>query len=718
VVEFVNFFTGGPYDGFDFSDSSYCQQINFFTGGPYDGFDFEDTIPCQTINFFTGGPYDGFDFEDTIPCQTINFFTGGPYDGFEYEEDPNSCQDTMVSIYSGGPYDGADPEDILLNCQDATIWAGGPFDGAASALREVDCGAFNFFAGGPYDGFDFSDSSYCQEINFFTGGPYDGFDLDDSASCQTINFFVGGPYDGFDFSDSSGCEEINFFTGGPYDGSDMDNSGKVRVDGQTVCIGDAATLVASAMTDWYDQPTGGNLLAANTDTYVLPSLTQSRVIYADNVCNNTGRVAAVVHVIDSLSPNFTSAINCAQQTSFFASQTLVPGTSMPTIGTEITALGQTGTTPGIREMAFSTSAYSNFSRLTDGNLLQDAWRAGNTTASTEWIQWNYFTARSVDRITFSNFYSSGALQPQEARLYYSAGGPWILVKVWNNTELGGTNFDSGLLCETTNKYANRWKLELDGISANVPHITEFQVYANLATSSGNVDWDFGDGASGTGSSITHVYATPGTYTVTLTANGNCACPSTFSQQVTVDSCQVLPLLTHYLYGEYSDEEKIELSWQVEGAFEEAFLEKYLNGHWMELRQFSHSGQETYFHADVQVLYEISNLYRIRVHDGERERFSNIVEILAPTPDREIKLFPNPATEEKVYLRLRLAQKSTAHVELMNMLGQVLERKNPVQIKGEYTFEFVSARLPEGQYLVRVWIDGIPEVRKLIVFRMQ
>ena len=46
-------------------------------------------------------------------------------------------------------------------------------------------------------------------------------------------------------------------------------------------------------------------------------------------------------------------------------------------------------------------------------------------------------------------------------------------------------------------------------------------------------WDFGDGSSGTGSSATHVYASPGTYTVTLQIVDNDETSATASREVVV-----------------------------------------------------------------------------------------------------------------------------------------------------------------------------------------
>lgn len=64
-------------------------------------------------------------------------------------------------------------------------------------------------------------------------------------------------------------------------------------------------------------------------------------------------------------------------------------------------------------------------------------------------------------------------------------------------------------------------------------------FTNTSTSTGatgpitNLDWSFGDGNTGSGENVTHVYTTPGVYTVTLDVLTDLNCDGTISKQVTV-----------------------------------------------------------------------------------------------------------------------------------------------------------------------------------------
>lgn len=58
-------------------------------------------------------------------------------------------------------------------------------------------------------------------------------------------------------------------------------------------------------------------------------------------------------------------------------------------------------------------------------------------------------------------------------------------------------------------------------------------FTNSSVLADNYTWDFGDGSTSTESDPAHTYSLPGTYTVTLTANGG-ACTSITTQQITVE----------------------------------------------------------------------------------------------------------------------------------------------------------------------------------------
>jgi PKD repeat protein len=68
---------------------------------------------------------------------------------------------------------------------------------------------------------------------------------------------------------------------------------------------------------------------------------------------------------------------------------------------------------------------------------------------------------------------------------------------------------------------------------------------NVPSTDGIFSWEFGDGGTSQGQTVTHTYVSPGSYDVTMTAVDSSGCSSTFTELITVyDS-----LNTHQIYGQ-------------------------------------------------------------------------------------------------------------------------------------------------------------------------
>ncbi|MEL6631553.1 MAG: PKD domain-containing protein [Bacteroidota bacterium] len=673
------------------------QTLNYYAGGPYDGTDQGYDENCQELNFFTGGPYDGADSDrDNTLCTPINFYTGGPYDGAADGLNDTACVIPMASIFAGGPYDGEGNDDILLACPVQSIWAGGPLDGEGTATLAANC----------------------EEINFFTGGPYDGSDQDlDESACAIPNFFTGGPYDGADkIQDDTPCNTINFFTGGPYDGSDrlQNGYGSLSLNNLLLCLGDTAILQSTGLTNWFPTLTSAIPIAVNIDSLILANINQTTQVYVEDGCGGTGRTPATVHVIDTLGLDYATTINCAQTISFFANQTLMAGASDQKVNTELVAFGSQGQAASFNQITCSGASYSNFSRLND-NLSNAAVTFNNTAAGTVWIQWQFFDPQSVDRIELWQDPAYPSKFATEGRLYYSDGGPWVLTKVFSVQDLQAAQFDSGPLCETQNKYAQRWKLELEAPEAAAPYLQELRIYANETTTNGLITWDFGDGSPTVNAvNPTHLFPAPGTYDVTMTLPDACGCNNTITRAINVADCNILPFLNQNLEGILVSDEAALLTWQVEGDFSEGIMEKYIAGKWMDIHTFTFNEQDTYNYVDDQLIYGQDNIYRMRVQTESEEVFSNQISLYAEIENVQVGIYPNPIVDDMAYLSLRLPESSDVKVDIHNNLGQFIQTIDLGEKAAASVTALDIAELAVGQYFLKVYIGPYPYVFKILI----
>ncbi len=676
------------------------------------------TIVVRTPNYYSGGPYDGVDhLKDDSQCELPIFVTGGPYDGFDAARDDNNCE--IINFVYGGPYDGADEEKIICENDTAqSIWSGGSQDGASSAMIFLNCELpTSIWAGGSmtYSG-NAAIFNECAVLPFFAGGPYDGQDRTNTIDeCTTPPFFAGGPYDGADV-DHDECEVIPFFAGGPYDGTEKEqvSSSGLFINDISVCIGEDATLTTAGPTNWYLTP-GGQTQAFSVDSFTIYNNSSTLLVYADDACASSTQSAAI-HVQDTFSLDFAFTSACGTNPALFVNQGLIPGSSLPTIGTSITSSATQGSTPGFNQLSTSQGNIGNFASLTDGNVNTTAWGANNAAAGTVWLQWKYFTARSVDRISFANHPSFLDKRPTQARLYYSTGGPWILVKVFSSAQLQNIQFDSGPFCESRNKYGQLWKLELDVDAANAPYLTELQVYANELTTSAPTVWDYGDGSPlDTTSNPIHVYNAPGNYSVSMWLPDDCSCDQPAQKELEITPCSILSLLDHELSGYINEGDNIDLTWEVHGEFEEAYLEKYLDREWTEMASWAPRNSIWYQYEDKNPIAARPNLYRVRVENQGQVTYSNNIEITYEIQQVKMTLFPNPVSVGSVSLDISLPDPAEVEILVWNHLGQFVGKVYGERLEeGKQTLSLPVERLAEGSYYLRVFINQQPYIVRMLV----
>lgn len=757
-----NVFAGGPYDGHGdayLTDTCTSFITNVYAGGPYDGHTvgfLTDSCPNPILNVYSGGPYDGHSFAlltDTCLTPSPNVFAGGPYDGHAVVAISDSCSFTYINIYAGGPYDGHDNMDMYCdtiplppvdtNSCDTCFYAGGPYDGAAVAAIYTSCAQPpNVFAGGPYDGHTVATLSLnCPPTitQIYAGGPYDGHDAayyTDSCATFNINVFAGGPYDGHDneyYTDSCSNFVINIFAGGPYDGSDTvrrvpNNSTPFTATDDTICVGSAATFLASAATNWFSWNgsqyvwEGGVTNSFTTPVFFAPGI---YTYWADNPYS-CEKIMLTALVLDTLAgPDFVWNQNCLGDSTFFTNQTVIPGppnASFGGSGFPIGVLGPTGIPPGPGQLSFSSQQYLTYPNLYNGvNDQHNGWTAGNGSGpSTQWAQWTYLTPKSVNRFYYwPRNNCCGNKAPTQLRLYYDDGSGWVLAKLWTTPNPSTADFDTGTFFETANVYATRWKLEMDVLVANAPSWGEFQVFASDPAVGGNTSWNFGDGGTSSVQDPSHLYGAIGTYNVTLTVDvPGFLCVNNVVKPVTIDGCGILPLTRNLLSGRHRPDQEVNaLTWDIEGTFDAAELLKWTATGWTVIHSWESTGAPKYFYDDPEIVYGTNNLYQVRAFDREgNEQLSNQVNIFVERPQAlEVILFPNPVNDHTAGFLLKLPADAMVEIEIYDLLGhRLVEMPRFSYVKGIHRLHVDVSRLPAATYLAVVRVNGQAFTKRMVV----
>ncbi len=174
-------------------------------------------------------------------------------------------------------------------------------------------------------------------------------------------------------------------------------------------------------------------------------------------------------------------------------------------------------------------------------------------------------------------------------------------------------------------------------------------------------WDFGDGTTSTSSDPSHLYASPGTYTVCLYAISGSRCISKVCYKVNVsvvtcnNSCTALPPI-----GDRNANQEIYNEMTLEGAL----------------------NVENGVSKD-----NTSALKNAKVADPVKQ-------------DEKLSLFPNPATQ-KVQVVFETVKRTSAEVTVVNALGNVVYKKTVNVTEGKNQFSIPVQAFANGNYFLKV-----------------
>jgi hypothetical protein len=85
----------------------------------------------------------------------------------------------------------------------------------------------------------------------------------------------------------------------------------------------------------------------------------------------------------------------------------------------------------------------------------------------------------------------------------------------------------------------------------------------------------------------------------------------------------------------------------------------------------------------------------------------------PSPDRVIKVFPNPANET-AFLKIHLKKTVPVSLNVFSSSGQLVISRDYGNLNGAYTLPLITSRLSAGIYAIKLQYGNKIETKKLII----
>lgn len=225
-------------------------------------------------------------------------------------------------------------------------------------------------------------------------------------------------------------------------------------------------------------------------------------------------------------------------------------------------------------------------------------------------------------------------------------------------------------------------------------------------------WDFGDGNSSTSMNPTHVYSSPGFYSVKHSFKGSNNCNSdTLIKMVFINT--VTPVsIDNFKTISINNQLLLEWNTLTESNFAYFIIQKSLDGNsFSSITNIYPSATKKYSFTDVALAKGV-NYYRLKMvdKDGSYE-FSKVISFNNLNSSLNFYIFPNPAIKKTINIELKnFSHTSQIQVSVFDIVGKLQKQALQFAINGKVTIDHHFAK---GIYKVVVQ-QNEQQVSKILV----